>query len=191
MSKVYCGKCLKPAGRGKRVGTICECGGTYKMSSDETSNLVVGRVVIAPPPSNVQASNKIVDTSKVVVDTNKAVVDVVSKSAGIASEMEELGKAIAEAMGKYRGTESLIDAVRRLSSDHFNLIQANEKLTAEVEKLKAEIAEKSVVVAAEEPVQPTGPSRRGRGRTANAPQSASEPSMKCGPYCSILHQHAR
>lgn len=217
MSKVFCDKCSRPAGRGKRVGTVCECGGTYQMSEEkienkQTSDLTVGKVVFSPlpaPPVSMHTSNVIISKE---VDSNREAVDVVNKIAYENTKMslddlskkydrvvlemqeakrllEERGRAIAEAMGRYRGTEPLIEAVKRLATDHFNLVQSNEKLVSEVEKLKGEIDSNIT----EEPAQPAGPSRRGRGRTANAPpaQTASEPKMRCGPYCSILHQHVR
>lgn len=59
---------------------------------------------------------------------------------GAKREMERRGQAIEDAMGRYRGTEPLIEAVKRLSTDYHNLAVRDRVLNevgAELEKARA------------------------------------------------------
>jgi hypothetical protein len=48
-------------------------------------------------------------------------------------EMEERGQAIVDAMGRFRGTEPLVEAVRRLADDHFAALQEIAKLRVDLQ----------------------------------------------------------
>jgi hypothetical protein len=52
-------------------------------------------------------------------------------------ELEQRGQAIADAMGRHRGTEPLIEAVGRLARDHDSLRSRVARLTKALEEIRA------------------------------------------------------